>query len=85
MHPDTAKQNLLQLRPDAFRQVAFLKLDSQLLLLPVREQRFAFELFGNFPAFVAIETEHERRRVSRFIVAIRHPFEMLAEQQIRHP
>ena len=63
----------------------FFQLFDQQLLLSVTQQCFAFELLGDAPAFFAVETEQQRRSLSRVVIAVSHHLKLLVEQLIRHP
>ena len=71
--------------PAPFDQSWLGKVIDEPLLLSVGQQAFAFELLGNRPAFVAIETEDQGGRASRLVVSRRHQLQLLVEELIAHP
>ena len=85
MDADAPLQNLLQFRAGSFRPVVPGQMVHEPLLLSVRQQAFAFELLGDRPAFVAIETEDECRRAACRLVPVGHDFQLFAQELIPHP
>ena len=85
MDADASLQNLLQFRTGSFRPVVPGQVVHEAFLLSVRQQAFAFELLGDRPAFVAIETENEGRRAACRLVSVGHDFQLFAQELISNP
>ena len=68
MNADPAAEKTPQFRSRALRPIVFVQFLHQFRLLPGGQQRFALELFGGFPATVAIEAENQRGRQPRLLV-----------------
>ena len=85
MNPNATHQELFQLSARTDGPVFAIDLSHQKFLLTIGQHTFAFELFSNAPAFIAVEAEYEGWRISSFIVTLRHDFQLIRQELIRDP